>query len=424
MEKSITQVLEELAHRPGGGEQLDRLRREITVLFSDLQGSTSYFERYGDGAGLSLVYRCIELQRSIIGAAGGRVIKTMGDGLMAAFEDPLSALRTAIQIQQALARANIGQPAQHQAQLRIGINCGLGIVKHDDVFGDVVNVASRVQTAASPSQIAVSRELYARACKGSEFHFVHAGKRSFKGKAEEQDVYLLEWSGPASTILSAPNIGAPVFLQHIQPDGSPGRKLALSPRPVVIGSGPADLCFPADRQLRPQHAKLGASGDGCAWAEPTGEDAPIFVGLKDVYPLKNGDVIKMGQQAFRYEEAEGAMAAASDTGMTLIELNSALKRPAAELVNLNDPAQHIAVREEEIIFGRIQGSCTFPQDGYMSRQHARIYHRGIDVFLEDLGSRNGTFVQMTGRATLQPEMKLRIGEQLFQILAAPQPSRA
>lgn len=418
MDKGITQVLAEMAQRPGGSAELDRLRREITVLFSDLQGSTAYFERYGDGAGLALVYRCIELQRAIIGTAGGRVIKTMGDGLMAAFGDPLAALRAAVKIQQALARANAGQQAQHQAQLRIGLNCGLGIVKSDDVFGDVVNVASRVQTAAAPSQIAVSRELYARAPKGGEFRFVHAGKRSFKGKSEEQDVYLLEWSGPASTILSAPKIGMPLFLQHIQEDGSPGRQIPLSATPLVIGSGPSDMSFPTDPNLRPQHARLGSGGDGCAWVEPAGENAPIFVGLKDVCPLKNGDIIRMGQQSFRYEETEGAMAAASDTGMTLVELNSALKRPAAELINLSNPGQRIAVGEEETTFGRVQGTCTFPQDGYMSRRHARIYHRGIDVFLEDLGSRNGTFVQMTGRrAAVQPGGKLRVGNQLFQIVA-------
>ncbi len=415
MNKRVTEVLAGMSLGEDSSEELNRLRREITILFSDMQGSTSYFERFGDGAGLALVYRVVAMQRPLIEQDGGRVIKTMGDGLMAAFEDPLAALRAATTIQRTMKDFNAHQPKEHQAVLRIGINCGLGLVKSDDVFGDVVNVASRVQSAANPAQVAVSAELYAKAASTPEFHFTRLGKRSFKGKSEEQQVYLLDWAGTAETVVeAAPTNG--FALLHIAADGTPGRRITLGAAPITLGTGPADVTCP-DPQLAPQHARLGADKDS-AWIEPVDKNTAVYVAFQGTHPLKHGDVIKIGQQLFRYQETEGAMAAAAQRGMTLIELESQINLPAAELVNLTTTGQNIPVRDQDISFGRTQGTCTFPNDGYMSRAHARIYHRGIDVFLEDLGSRNGTFVQITTRTALQRDTRLQLASQVFQIIAA------
>src|SRR5437879_1726009 len=148
----VTKIL----NRPTG--QLDRaavlesLRRNITILFTDLKGSTNYFEKYGDAAGLLMVHRCNTMLAESVERHGGRVIKTIGDAVMAAFEEPAEAIASSIEMQEAITADNKDKIDSQRISIRIGINYGLGLVKSNDVFGDVVNVASRVESAAAPEQ--------------------------------------------------------------------------------------------------------------------------------------------------------------------------------------------------------------------------------------------------------------------------------
>src|SRR6185369_8205275 len=82
--------------------ELEKLRRGITVLFTDIKGSTAYFERYGDAAGLLMVHHCNSLLGQIVERHGGKVIKTIGDAVMASFEDHGEAVAAAIEMQEAI----------------------------------------------------------------------------------------------------------------------------------------------------------------------------------------------------------------------------------------------------------------------------------------------------------------------------------
>src|SRR4051812_37411723 len=120
--------------------ELEKLRRNITVMFTDLKGSTAYFEKYGDAAGLLMVHRLNGLLSQAVERHGGRVIKTIGDAVMAAYEDPAEAVAACIEMQEAVTTDNKDKPESQRILVRIGINYGLGIVKSNDIFGDVVNV--------------------------------------------------------------------------------------------------------------------------------------------------------------------------------------------------------------------------------------------------------------------------------------------
>src|SRR6185436_20952751 len=83
-------------------QDLEKMRTPVTVLFSDIKGSTAYFEKFGDVQGLAMVQRHNDILFPVIEAAGGRVVKTIGDAIMAAFEDPESGIHGAIGMQRAL----------------------------------------------------------------------------------------------------------------------------------------------------------------------------------------------------------------------------------------------------------------------------------------------------------------------------------
>src|SRR5438045_8158963 len=128
-------------------------------MFTDIKGTTSYFEKYEDVAGLMMVHQCNYMLRLIVEKHGGRVIKTIGDAIMATFEDCAESVQASIEMQKGLIDFNAPKPEQDHVFIRIGLNYGAGIVRTNDVFGDVVNVASRVESVALPDQTVIAHDL-------------------------------------------------------------------------------------------------------------------------------------------------------------------------------------------------------------------------------------------------------------------------
>ncbi len=95
-----------------------------------------------------------------VAKANGRIVKTMGDGLLVEFTSVVSALRCAIAIQHALGTANAGVLEDKQLRFRIGINLGDVIAEGEDVQGDGVNIADRLQSLADPGGIVISGTAY------------------------------------------------------------------------------------------------------------------------------------------------------------------------------------------------------------------------------------------------------------------------
>ena len=90
----------------------------------------------------------------------GRVIKNTGDGFLAIFDSPLEAVRCAIVIQQTLLGRNAALPKNQWVQYRIGVNLGDVIIATDDIYGDGVNIAARVQALAQPGSVYISGGVY------------------------------------------------------------------------------------------------------------------------------------------------------------------------------------------------------------------------------------------------------------------------
>jgi class 3 adenylate cyclase len=186
--------LEELlAARKLADLELEKLRSAVTILFSDIKGSTSYFERKGDVEGLAMVQRHHNLLFPCIDREGGRVVKTIGDAIMACFEDPIAAVKAAIRMQQTLEGDRETQTDDEQIHIRVGLHTGLGLLRDDDVYGDVVNAAARVQHQAEPDQILITDVLLdAARMAGAEVQGM--GRAEMKGKDEAIDVYAVAWS--------------------------------------------------------------------------------------------------------------------------------------------------------------------------------------------------------------------------------------
>ncbi|MDF1565209.1 MAG: protein kinase [Deltaproteobacteria bacterium] len=213
-------------------------QRQTTLLFSDIVEITPFFERYGDIEGRKKIEKHNRLLFPIIEAHQGRVVKTIGDAIMAFFELPDEGLEAAIEMQEALERHNatVAEP-DFRIEIRIGVNSGEAIVEADDVYGDAVNVASRVSSRAAGSQILVSQATVD--CLEMEWdELVPMGTFQLKGKAEPVRIYFLRWKAG----LEVPQRAAPPS------PAPPPAPRADRPAPVAA---PAPAPTPAPTEEQP-----------------------------------------------------------------------------------------------------------------------------------------------------------------------------
>ncbi len=131
----------------------------LAVLFADISDSSLLYAMRGDSVAFALSTKCIDVMIAEIRRAGGRVVKRIGDGLLATFKQADASVRAASGIQQALDdRSSV--LSQEGLHVRIGISAGRAVLRDDDVFGDVVNVAARLETHAGPGEIVLSSAVY------------------------------------------------------------------------------------------------------------------------------------------------------------------------------------------------------------------------------------------------------------------------
>ena len=194
MTHHVDDVDELLKARAEIDEQLRKHKNTLTVLFTDVAGSTSFFDRNGDTAGLAMIHRHDELARSVVQQHNGKVIKTIGDSAMAEFPDPSSAVRAGVEIERQFFKLNSTLPQSQRVEIRIGIHSGVGFRKGNDLFGDVVNVAARIVKRTAPAQILISRAVYEAASKESDLQCHWLSKFTIDGRVEKEDIFEVTWT--------------------------------------------------------------------------------------------------------------------------------------------------------------------------------------------------------------------------------------
>ena len=134
----------------------------LTILFTDLRGSTALYDRIGDLAAFDLVRSHFGALLDAVAAEGGAVVKTIGDAVMATFPTPDRALRAAMRMREKMRKINQGRGSEYLA-LNIGLHSGpcLAVMLDDrqDYFGQTVNIASRVQGLAEPDAILATKPI-------------------------------------------------------------------------------------------------------------------------------------------------------------------------------------------------------------------------------------------------------------------------
>ena len=174
-------------------------KSNITIMFTDIKDSTQFWEENGDFEGRLMVDQHNRLAFPIIAHYRGVVLKTIGDAIMASFRRPESSLKAAVAIQQALAEKRKRDP-QFAISVRLGLHTGRALVEKNDVFGDVVNTAARVEAQAQGDEILLTEQVFQK-LKGNDWELEKGQSFQPKGKKEKIQLYRCLWS-EHSTLLN------------------------------------------------------------------------------------------------------------------------------------------------------------------------------------------------------------------------------
>jgi adenylate cyclase len=169
-------------------------RKLTTILFADAEGYSALMS--ADEAGtLDRLQRCRSMMHSLFERREGRQVNTWGDAVIAEFASPVEAVRCAVEIQDALSGENRDLPKSRQMRFRIGINLGDVMVDRDDLYGDGVNIAARLQGLAEPGGIVVSGTVYTMARKQLAIGFDFVGNQEVKNLDEPVASYRVRMAG-------------------------------------------------------------------------------------------------------------------------------------------------------------------------------------------------------------------------------------
>ncbi len=188
-------------------------------MFTDLAGFTELTQKDERGA-LALVAELDRLSAPIIQRNQGRKVKSIGDGLLVEFPNALQAVECAVELQLALHERNASADAR-PLRLRVGLHLGDVERRGDDILGDAVNLASRLEPLAEPGGVCLSEQVVVQVRNKLPYPIESAGSRNLKGIQDPVGIYrvVLPWTSPArSEAAGGPPRLAVLPLSNISPD--------------------------------------------------------------------------------------------------------------------------------------------------------------------------------------------------------------
>ena len=176
-----------------------RERRLTTILAADVVGFSRLMEVDEDGTFSALKAHREALIEPKTRQYGGRTVKLMGDGVLMEFASVVDAVLFAVEVQCAMRERNADVPAERRIVYRIGINIGDIIVEGDDIYGEGVNIAARLEGLSEPGGICVSRNVFSQVKNKIEVGFEDLGDQQVKNIAEPVRVYKVT-AGPCERL--------------------------------------------------------------------------------------------------------------------------------------------------------------------------------------------------------------------------------
>ncbi len=217
-------------------------RRLAAILSADVVGYSRLIR--ADEEGTLAAFKALrhELIDPKIAEHRGRIVKLMGDGILAEFPSAVEAVRSASEMQRHLAERNAGLPDDGRIELRMGINLGDVVIDGDDIHGDGVNVASRLEGLSEPGGLCISEKVYEEIRDRTDLAFKDLGDRTVKNIDRPVHVYRLDLRATAKPRHGArrrPHLSRPIGIGIATAVALAIAILAVLPSQMGTNGGPA-----------------------------------------------------------------------------------------------------------------------------------------------------------------------------------------
>lgn len=286
------------------------LKNEMAVLFADVSDSTRLYESLGDALAFGNVREIIALLKSITEAFNGRVVKTIGDGLMCSFQVADEAANAAGEMQRRIAER---PPLKNGKMLsiRVGFHYGPVIRDGDDVFGDSVNVAARMAGLALSGQALTDADTVAALSADIQENTRQINAIPVKGKTEEVEVYELLWQvssdrtvipGRTAAPVSVPGGGPSIRLKHL------GKELTFKETVYFGRESAGNNVVITDPMASRRHAKLELRAGKFVLVDQSSNGTFVIIGSANEIRLKREEMMlySSGRFAFGHSTADPA----------------------------------------------------------------------------------------------------------------------
>lgn len=163
----------------------------VAVLFADIAGSTSIYDRFGDTTARNLIHQCMQVMSTQIAPYQGTLIKTIGDEILCIFPNIDLGLQAAMSMQKEVKNRCASELAV--LRIRIGLHAGSVVREENDIFGDTVNVAARVASLAMADQILTTETVYQALSGTLKYLLTPVTVTDLKGKQTLFRIYRVDW---------------------------------------------------------------------------------------------------------------------------------------------------------------------------------------------------------------------------------------
>jgi len=194
-------------------------RRLAAILAADVVGYSRLMEQDEASTLAALRDRRKSILMPLVALHKGRVVKLMGDGVLVEFTSAVKAVQCAVELQQRMAEANTGLEDDRAIVLRIGVNLGDVAVEGEDLYGDGVNIAARLERIAEPGTVCISGTVHDQVKGKLTLSFEDFGRHSLKNISEPVQTYVIpifrkpDHSKPANAALPLPTKPSIAVLQ-------------------------------------------------------------------------------------------------------------------------------------------------------------------------------------------------------------------
>jgi class 3 adenylate cyclase len=243
---------------------MGRKEKMLSVLFSDVSGSTRLYEKLGDTEALRAVDRCLKRMERAVEGFRGRIVKNIGDEVMAVFDNADDAFQAATEMQQRI--SDLPPVSGVKLAIRVGFQHGSVIEEGGDVFGDCVNTAARLAGLAKAGQVLISSQTQALLSPLLQLSTRDLDQMSVKGKAEDLHVFEVIWQETEELTMKAVSIrpaavkgglGARLCVRYA------GKVIMLDEKKSSMNMGRDAECDVTvrDRRASRHHAKIERRGE-------------------------------------------------------------------------------------------------------------------------------------------------------------------